>query len=156
MRGPRPPDGTVNAGCRDKSRAHPPFLANVSMVARFRSDHARQKETRDAHAGRNRSVRAPLGSPLSLMLQRRGIEFVIVGGRGRQAIEATIRAGILEQSTVDLMAKLGVVDRLRREAVVHDGTLLRFGGWNHRIDFKALDRRPGRHPLPAARGAPAT
>jgi p-hydroxybenzoate 3-monooxygenase len=80
----------------------------------------------------------PAGLLLSLMLQRRGIESVIVEARGREAIEATIRAGILEQSTVDLMAELGVADRLRREGAVHEGTLLRFGGRNHRIDFEYL------------------
>src|SRR5919199_735288 len=80
----------------------------------------------------------PAGLLLSLMLHRRGIESVIVEAREREAIEATIRAGILEQSTVDLMAELGVADRLRREGVVHEGTILRFGGRNHRIDFAGL------------------
>ncbi len=54
----------------------------------------------------------PAGLLLSLMLLRRGIGSVIVEAREREAIEATIRAGILEQSTVDLMAELGVADRL--------------------------------------------
>jgi p-hydroxybenzoate 3-monooxygenase len=80
----------------------------------------------------------PAGLLLSLMLLRRGVESVIVEARGREAIEATIRAGILEQSTVDLMAELGVADRLRREGVAHKGTLLRFGGRDHRIDFEYL------------------
>ena len=80
----------------------------------------------------------PAGLLLSLMLQRRGIASIIVEAREREAIEATIRAGILEQSTVDLMAELGVADRLRREGVVHEGTILRFGGRNHRIDFRRL------------------
>jgi p-hydroxybenzoate 3-monooxygenase len=75
---------------------------------------------------------------LSLMLQRRGIESIIIEARERDAIEATIRAGILEQSTVDLMAELGVADRLRREGMVHRGTILRFAGRNHRIDFESL------------------
>jgi p-hydroxybenzoate 3-monooxygenase len=75
---------------------------------------------------------------LSLLLQRRGIDSIIIEARGREAIEATIRAGILEQSTVDLMQDLGVADRLRREGVVHEGVILRFGGNNHRIDFKKL------------------
>jgi p-hydroxybenzoate 3-monooxygenase len=80
----------------------------------------------------------PAGLLLSLMLHRRGIESVIIEAREREAIEATIRAGILEQSTVDLMAELDVADRLRREGVVHEGTILRFHGRNHRIDFKGL------------------
>ena len=80
----------------------------------------------------------PAGLMLALMLQRRGIEFVILEARGRAMIEATIRAGILEQSTVDLMTELGVAERLAREGVVHHGTILRFGGRNHRIDFAGL------------------
>jgi len=48
------------------------------------------------------------------MLRRRGIESIIVEAREREAIEATVRAGILEQSTVDLMNELGVDERLRR------------------------------------------
>lgn len=80
----------------------------------------------------------PAGLLLSLMLQRRGIDCIIVEARAREVIEETVRAGILEQSTVDLMQELGVADRLRREGVVHEGIFLRFGGRNHRIDFKAL------------------
>lgn len=80
----------------------------------------------------------PAGLLLSLMLRRRGIESIIVEAREREAIEATVRAGILEQSTVDLMNELGVDERLRREGVIHEGTILRFGGRNHRIDFKTL------------------
>jgi p-hydroxybenzoate 3-monooxygenase len=72
------------------------------------------------------------------MLQRRGVESVIVEARGREAIEATIRAGILEQSTVDLMVESGVGERLKREGVVHHGTILRFNGRDHRIDFEGL------------------
>lgn len=80
----------------------------------------------------------PAGLMLALMLHRRGIGCVIVERRERAAIEATLRAGILEQSTVDLMAELGVGARLAREGVVHHGTILRFDGRNHRIDFTAL------------------
>lgn len=80
----------------------------------------------------------PGGLLLSLMLQRRGIDSVIVEARERDAIEATIRAGILEQSTVDLMIELGVGERLKREGIVHHGTILRYGGRNHRIDFAGL------------------
>lgn len=80
----------------------------------------------------------PAGLLLALMLARRGIEAIIIDTRSREQIEATIRAGILEQSTVELMQELGVADRLQREGVVHAGVNLRFGGRNHRIDFAAL------------------
>lgn len=80
----------------------------------------------------------PAGLLLSLMLARRGIEAIIIDTRTREQIEATIRAGILEQSTVELMQELGVADRLHREGVVHAGVNFRFGGRNQRIDFRAL------------------
>jgi p-hydroxybenzoate 3-monooxygenase len=80
----------------------------------------------------------PAGLMLSHLLHRRGVESVVVESRSREAIESTIRAGILEQSTVDLMVESGVGDRLKREGVVHHGTILRFGGENHRIDFEGL------------------
>src|SRR5215211_3446792 len=80
----------------------------------------------------------PAGLMLSHLLHRRGVESVVVEGRSRETIEATIRAGILEQSTVDLMVESGVGERLKREGVVHHGTILRFNGQDHRIDFEGL------------------
>ena len=80
----------------------------------------------------------PAGLMLSHLLHRRGIESVVVESRSREAIESTIRAGILEQSTVDLMVEAGVGERVKREGVVHRGTILRFGGRDHRIDFEGL------------------
>ncbi len=80
----------------------------------------------------------PAGLMLSHLLHLRGVESVVVEGRSRETIEATIRAGILEQSTVDLMVENGVGERLKREGVVHRGTVLRFGGRDHRIDFEEL------------------
>ena len=80
----------------------------------------------------------PAGLMLSHLLHLRGVESVVVESRSREAIESTIRAGILEQSTVDLMAEAGVGGRVKREGVVHRGTVLRFGGRDHRIDFEGL------------------
>ena len=80
----------------------------------------------------------PAGLMLSHLLHRRGVESVVVEGRSRETIEATIRAGILEQGTVDLMVESGVGERLKREGVVHHGTILRFNGQDHRIDFEGL------------------
>ena len=80
----------------------------------------------------------PAGLMLSHLLHRRGVESVVVERRSRAAIEATVRAGILEQSTVDMMDAAGLAGRVRREGVVHRGTVLRFGGRDHRIDFAGL------------------
>jgi p-hydroxybenzoate 3-monooxygenase len=80
----------------------------------------------------------PAGLLLSQLLHLRGIESVIVESRSREAIEATIRAGVLEQGTVDLMTEIGAGDRLKREGFVHHGFEIRFEGRNHRINLQEL------------------
>ena len=83
----------------------------------------------------------PAGLMLSHLLSLAGIRSVIVETRSRDAIEATIRAGVLEQNTVDLMVETGVGERLTREGHVHDGFEFRFEGRSHRIDLKGLTGR---------------
>ena len=83
----------------------------------------------------------PAGLMLSHLLHLRGIASVVLENRSRQYIEERIRAGVLEQGTVDLLVNTGIGDRLRREGLVHDGIELRFGGRGHRVDFKALTGR---------------
>jgi p-hydroxybenzoate 3-monooxygenase len=80
----------------------------------------------------------PAGLLLSHLLHLEGIDSVVIESRSRQEIEATIRAGVLEQGTVDLLAKSGVGGRMQREGFVHEGVYLRFGGRSHRIDFPSL------------------
>src|SRR4051794_12800286 len=80
----------------------------------------------------------PAGLLLSQMLHLRGIESVIIESRSREAIEATIRAGVLEQSTVDLMTDIGAGARMKREGFVHHGFELRFAGHSHRINLQDL------------------
>jgi p-hydroxybenzoate 3-monooxygenase len=80
----------------------------------------------------------PAGLMLSHLLHLRGIESVIIESRTREAIEATIRAGVLEQSTVDLMTETGVGERLKREGFIHQGFELRFSGRSHRINLYEL------------------
>ncbi|KHF42196.1 4-hydroxybenzoate 3-monooxygenase [Saccharomonospora viridis] len=80
----------------------------------------------------------PAGLMLSLLLAERGIDSVIVEARSRTAIEQTIRAGVLEQGTVELLKQCGVGDRAMTEGARHDGIELRFRGEGHRIDFAGL------------------
>ena len=80
----------------------------------------------------------PAGLVLSHLLHRQGIESVVVEARGREYCEQRVRAGVLEQGTVDLLTEMGVGDRMKREGLVHDGVEIRFGGQGHRIDFEAL------------------
>jgi p-hydroxybenzoate 3-monooxygenase len=80
----------------------------------------------------------PAGLLLSHLLHLDGIESVVIESRSRREIEATIRAGVLEQGTVDLLARSGVGERMKREGFVHEGIYLRFAGRSHRIDFPSL------------------
>lgn len=80
----------------------------------------------------------PAGLMLSHLLHLAGIASVIVEARTRDSIEATIRAGVLEQNTVDLMVETGVGERLKREGFNHHGFEIRFDGAGHRIDLHAL------------------
>src|SRR3954471_23754345 len=80
----------------------------------------------------------PAGLLLSHMLHLEGIDSVVLESRSRQEIEATIRAGVLEQGTVDLLQATGVGERMEREGFLHNGLSLRLGGRSHRIDSPSL------------------
>ncbi len=80
----------------------------------------------------------PAGLVLSHLLAREGIESVVLEDRSREYVEKRIRAGVLEQGTVDLLTELGLADRLHREGLVHHGIELRFDGQGHRIAFEEL------------------
>jgi p-hydroxybenzoate 3-monooxygenase len=80
----------------------------------------------------------PAGLLLSHLLHLHGIDSVILEVRSRAAVESTVRAGVLEQATVDLLTACGVGERLQREGHVHHGIHLRFAGQTHRIDFDRL------------------
>jgi p-hydroxybenzoate 3-monooxygenase len=80
----------------------------------------------------------PAGLLLAHLLHLRGIESVVLETRSREEIEATIRAGVLEQGTVDLLEESGVGERMRREGMPHEGVILRFGGQSHRIHLSEL------------------
>jgi p-hydroxybenzoate 3-monooxygenase len=75
---------------------------------------------------------------LSHLLHRAGIESVVVENRSRQYVQERVRAGVLEQGTVDLMNETGVGERLGREGLIHRGLELRFGRRGHRIDLYGL------------------
>src|SRR5688572_13314982 len=75
---------------------------------------------------------------LSHLLHQRGVESVVIDLRTRQDIEETIKAGVLEQGTVDLMTQTGVGDRMKRDGFVHHGINLAFAGQMHRIDLHEL------------------
>lgn len=83
----------------------------------------------------------PAGLVLGQLLHQAGIDAVILEARDRAYVRARVRAGLLEQGTVDLLTQMGVAARLNAEGLVHEGITLSFGSSRHRIDCKALTGR---------------
>jgi p-hydroxybenzoate 3-monooxygenase len=80
----------------------------------------------------------PAGLVLSHLLHRDGIESVVLENRSRDYVERRVRAGVLEQSTCDLLTEIGVGERLRREGLVHHGILIVSDRRRHRIALSDL------------------
>lgn len=80
----------------------------------------------------------PAGLLLSHLLHLAGIDSVILEARDRPYVEGRIRAGVLEQGTVDVLNDTGLGARMNKEGLLHHGTTLRFRGRNHHIDFVDL------------------
>jgi p-hydroxybenzoate 3-monooxygenase len=80
----------------------------------------------------------PAGLLLSHLLHLEGVESVVLEARSREYVEQRVRAGVLEQNTVDLLRETGVGERMHREGLVHHGIELRFGGCGHRIPMSDL------------------
>jgi p-hydroxybenzoate 3-monooxygenase len=80
----------------------------------------------------------PAGLMLSHLLHLQGIESIVIESRGRSHCEERVRAGVLEQGTVDLLIETGLGDRLKREGLVHHGIELRFNRCGHRINMFEL------------------
>jgi p-hydroxybenzoate 3-monooxygenase len=80
----------------------------------------------------------PAGLLLSRLLTLQGIDSVVLENRSREYVEARIRAGILEQNTVDVLGEAGLGGRLHREGLEHRGVYLQHPGVRHHVDFPAL------------------
>jgi len=80
----------------------------------------------------------PAGLLLSHLLHLHGIESIVLECRSRDEIESTIRAGVLEQGTMDILNDTGVGARMRAEGALHHGFELAFDGRRHRIDLTEL------------------
>jgi p-hydroxybenzoate 3-monooxygenase len=80
----------------------------------------------------------PAGLVLGHLLQEAGIEAVVLEARDREYVEKRVRAGVLEQGTVDLLVEHGVGERAQREGILHHGVELQFDGERHRIDLSGL------------------
>lgn len=80
----------------------------------------------------------PAGLLAAHLLGRAGVSTIALDIRSRDVIEHTHRAGILEARAAQLLVDSGVSDRILRDGHEHEGTILRYGGTNHYIDFKGL------------------
>ena len=80
----------------------------------------------------------PAGLMLSHLLHLERIESVVLENRGRDYIEGRVRAGLLEQWTTDLLLETGIGERMRREAMFHNGIHFCFSGALHYINFREL------------------
>jgi p-hydroxybenzoate 3-monooxygenase len=83
----------------------------------------------------------PAGLLLAHLLHLDGVESVVLEARNREYVEQRVRAGVLEQGTVDTLREAGVGERMDRQGAVHEGIELRYHGTGHRIDFAELTGR---------------
>jgi len=80
----------------------------------------------------------PSGLLLSRLLHNAGIESVVLERNTQAYVESRIRAGVLEQGSVDLLNAAGVGERMMREGLIHDGIEIAVDGRRQRIDMAAL------------------
>lgn len=80
----------------------------------------------------------PAGLILSHLLHLEGIDSVVLERHTREYIETRVRAGVLEQGTVDLLTQMGVGERLHREGLIHKGIYFRWNGKERHFDFEDL------------------
>jgi len=83
----------------------------------------------------------PSGLLLAQLLRQNGIDSVVLECRSQDHVQARIRAGLLEWTTVELLKEAGVGERMLRDGLVHDGFDVAFAGGRHRIDLKGLTGR---------------
>src|SRR5215813_8361416 len=80
----------------------------------------------------------PSGLLLAHLLHLSGIDSIVLEARSEEYVIERVRAGVLEQGTVDLLNAIGLGERMMREGLVHHGINISFGGVLHRIDMHEL------------------
>lgn len=80
----------------------------------------------------------PAGLLLAQILKLNGIDAIIVERKSRSYVEGRIRAGVLEQGTVDLLCEIGVSDRMMQQGLIHEGVDVCLHGKPHNINFREL------------------
>src|SRR3954451_10317034 len=136
------------ATCHAWSRCSrwPPAASGGSWPAPATSADRKLRVPSDAGHGDTSGMRTQVGiigaGPAGLLLSRlltlQGIDSVVLENRSREYVEGRIRAGILEQHSVDTLIAAGVGDRLQREGLEHHGIYLQYPGTRHQLDFQKL------------------
>jgi len=127
--------GRGDEGMRnDPERQKPPGAVPHPLISA--SPHLRAQRTQVAIIGAG-----PAGLILARLLACQGIESIVVERRDRAYVEHRLRAGVLEQTTVDLLRAAGVGERMDRAGLVHEGLYLQFEGVRHRIPLRELTGR---------------
>src|ERR1700722_4912464 len=80
----------------------------------------------------------PSGLLLGQLLHKHGIENVILDRQAGEYVLGRVRAGIIEQVTIDLLDEAGVGARLHADGLVHEGVQICVDGVRHRISFKEM------------------
>lgn len=80
----------------------------------------------------------PAGSLLAWILRGKGIESIVLEARSRDYVEGRIRAGVLEQGTVDMLIDCGIGERLKKESLAHWGVCIGFQNQHFDLDFQKL------------------
>src|SRR3954451_21204940 len=133
--------GLPLGGRRPRSRHRPgadpprrlPFDRRAALSPRLPHGHTRSVRTQVGIIGAG-----PAGLLLSRLLALQGVDSVVLENRSREYVEARIRAGILEQNSVDTLTAAGVGDRLQRQGLEHRGIYLQYPGIRHKLDFPEL------------------
>src|SRR5215472_2689650 len=144
-------------GRRADRRANPVGFASNARGAlrwgkdpRFSGNHAFSlaiaSQIADREASRRNAMRTqigivgagPAGLMLSHLLEREGIDSVVLEARSRDYIEGRIRAGVIEQWVADLLVEIGLGARMQRAALIHRGINLSFSKTLHHLDFQKL------------------
>src|SRR3954452_2094265 len=136
--------GLPLGGRRPRSRHRPgadphrrlPFDRRAALSPRLPHGHTRSVRTQVGIIGAG-----PAGLLLSRLLAQRGVDSVVLENRSREYVEARIRAGILEQNSVDTLTAAGLGNRLHREGLEHRGIYLQYPGTRHKLDFPGLSGR---------------
>src|SRR5262245_31157370 len=117
-------------GSGDFFTSHSPFPTHYSLLTIFRGA-AMRTQVGIVGAG-------PAGLLLGRLLWLQGVESVVIETRSREYVESRVRAGVLEQGTVDILNEAGVGERMRRQGLVHHGIELSFRGRRHRVNMHEL------------------